>query len=131
MPAGCHYKAVKRGYRYLGQTKDWGLIYWRQETHIDLPEGTHERISLKKDNQLGMYVDATHATDLKYRQSIGGQVALFTGTAIAYSAKWQIIVATSSTEAEFVQAVSATKMAKYLCTVLNELGITQQGPTMI
>eukprot|EP00957_Ditylum_brightwellii_P207227 15352063-Ditylum_brightwellii.AAC.1 len=45
--------------------------------------------------------------------------------------KLEITVTTSSTETEFVQAVSATKMAKYLCTVLNELGIVQQGPTMI
>eukprot|EP00957_Ditylum_brightwellii_P023991 1809198-Ditylum_brightwellii.AAC.2 len=42
---------------------------------------------------------------------MGGQTALFAGTAIAYTAKWQITVATSSTKAEFVQAVSATKMA--------------------
>eukprot|EP00957_Ditylum_brightwellii_P021616 1630051-Ditylum_brightwellii.AAC.1 len=62
---------------------------------------------------------------------MGGQTALFARTAIAYSAKWQITVAISSTKAEFIQAVSATKMAKYLQTVLNELGIQQCGPTMI
>eukprot|EP00957_Ditylum_brightwellii_P027816 2103184-Ditylum_brightwellii.AAC.1 len=62
---------------------------------------------------------------------MGGQTVLFAGTAIAYYAKWQITVATSSTEAEFVQAVLATKMAKYLQTVLNELGIQQCGPTLI
>eukprot|EP00957_Ditylum_brightwellii_P058476 4434516-Ditylum_brightwellii.AAC.1 len=50
---------------------------------------------------------------------------------MAYSTKWQITVTTSSTEVEFVQAVSAAKMAKHLCTVLNELGIAQQGPTII
>eukprot|EP00957_Ditylum_brightwellii_P138223 10536368-Ditylum_brightwellii.AAC.1 len=83
-------------FHYLGQIKDWGLTYWRQEPCMELPEGKH------------------------------------TGrTTITYSAKWQITVATSSTEAEFVQAISAAKMAKYLRTVLNELGITQHSPTMI
>eukprot|EP00957_Ditylum_brightwellii_P117921 8994688-Ditylum_brightwellii.AAC.1 len=42
---------------------------------------------------------------------MGRKTALFAGTTIAYSAKWQITVATSSTEAEFVQAVLAAKMA--------------------
>eukprot|EP00957_Ditylum_brightwellii_P064498 4894677-Ditylum_brightwellii.AAC.1 len=40
-------------------------------------------------------------------------------------------MATSSTEAEFVQAISAIKMAKYLHTILNELGIAQHKPTMV
>eukprot|EP00957_Ditylum_brightwellii_P137231 10463068-Ditylum_brightwellii.AAC.1 len=62
---------------------------------------------------------------------MGGQTALFAGTAIAYSAKWQITVATSSIKAEFVQVVLAVKMAKYMQTVLNKLGIQQCGPTMI
>eukprot|EP00957_Ditylum_brightwellii_P171552 13060690-Ditylum_brightwellii.AAC.1 len=62
---------------------------------------------------------------------MGRQTALFAGTAIAYSTAWQFTVATSSTKAEFVQALLAMKMAKYLQTVLNKLGIQQYGPTMI
>eukprot|EP00957_Ditylum_brightwellii_P141999 10818417-Ditylum_brightwellii.AAC.1 len=37
---------------------------------------------------------------------MGGQTALFAGTTIAYSAKWQITVTTSSTEAEFDNATA-------------------------
>eukprot|EP00957_Ditylum_brightwellii_P156430 11905482-Ditylum_brightwellii.AAC.1 len=59
------------------------------------------------------------------------QTGLFAGTTIKFSTKWQITVATSSTKAEFVQAILATNMAKYLQTVLNKLGIQQCGPTMI
>eukprot|EP00957_Ditylum_brightwellii_P174060 13252652-Ditylum_brightwellii.AAC.1 len=61
---------------------------------------------------------------------MGGQTASFAGTAISYSTKCQIAVATSSTKAEFIQAISTAKMAKYLQTVLNKLGIQQCGPTM-
>ena len=32
-------------------------------------------------------------------------------------------------EAEFIAAVSAAKIAKYFCLVLNELGFTQSKPT--
>eukprot|EP00957_Ditylum_brightwellii_P034516 2617106-Ditylum_brightwellii.AAC.1 len=62
---------------------------------------------------------------------MGGHTELFAGTAIAYSAKWKITVTTSSIEAEFVQAVLAAKMAKYLQTVLNKLEMQQCGATII
>eukprot|EP00957_Ditylum_brightwellii_P084660 6437927-Ditylum_brightwellii.AAC.1 len=61
---------------------------------------------------------------------MGGQTVLFVGATIAYSTKWQITVATSSTKAEFIQAISTANMAKYLQTVLNKLGIQQCSPTM-
>ena len=81
--------------------------------------------------QLARYVDAAHSTDLKTRRSISGLVATLNGTAIAYRAKWQPTVSTSSTKAEFIAAVSAGKMAKHLRYILDELGVEQHGPTMI
>ena len=53
------------------------------------------------------------------------------GTAITYKAKWKPTVSTSSTEAEFIAAVSAVKMDKHLHYVLEELGVSQHGPTAI
>ena len=81
--------------------------------------------------QLDIYVDAAHATDLRTQLSIRVLVATLNGTAIAYKAKWQPKVSTSSTEAEFISAVSAGKMAKHLGYVLEELGVEQHGPTAI
>ena len=49
--------------------------------------------------QLVIYVHAAHANDLKTRRSISGLVDTLNGTAIAYKAKWQPTVSTSSTEA--------------------------------
>jgi hypothetical protein len=40
-------------------------------------------------------------------------------------------VATLSTEAKFVAAISAAKIIKYLCYVLQELGIEEVGPTIL
>jgi Ca2+/H+ antiporter len=75
------------------------------------------------------FVDAAHATDLKTRRSVTGYVFTLAGGAIAYKSKLQTTVATSSTELEFVAAVSAAKVAKYLCSVLNQLGFHQDHPT--
>ena len=48
-----------------------------------------------------------------------------------HKSKTQTITASSSTEAEFIAAVSAAKTARYLRSVLHELGMTQTEPTPI
>lgn len=40
----------------------------------------------------------------------------------------QATVATSSTEAGFITAIHATKLAKSLCSILEEPGFSQDGP---
>ena len=40
-------------------------------------------------------------------------------------------MATSSTEVEFIAAVSAGKMSKHIRYILDDIGITQVGPTAI
>jgi hypothetical protein len=54
---------------------------------------------------------------------------MLSGGAIAYRSKTQSITATSSMEAEFITAVSAAKVAKYLCAILRQLGFPQTDPT--
>jgi hypothetical protein len=53
------------------------------------------------------------------------------GGPIAYKSKVQSTVSTSSTEAEFIAAVQAAKIAKYLRSILHELGYSQSGPTIL
>jgi hypothetical protein len=53
---------------------------------------------------------------------------MLAGGAIAYKSKLQT---TSSTEAELYAAVSAAKIAKYLRSVLLELGLPQEEPTIL
>ena len=122
-PAREHYKALKDIVKYLWHTVDWGIIYWRQNPvdslpRINLPDvpidpslpmfPTHDLL------QLTGYVDAAHATDLKTCCSISGYVFTLAGGAITFKSKLQATIATSSTEAEFVAAVSAAKVTKYL-----------------
>jgi len=55
--------------------------------------------------------------------------SLFAGAPVVYCARFQFTVYQSSTEAEFITAVEALKLALYLRSILNELGITQDSAT--
>jgi hypothetical protein len=140
-PAKIHYDALRRVARYLRMTKSWGLYYWRPKVMSSLPIGTFcplaPDLSLpsfpapSESTLLTGYVDAAHATDLLTRRSITGIVFMLCGGPIAYKSKIQSTVSTSSTEAEFLAAVHAAKIAKYLRSILNELGYTQNEPTTL
>ena len=143
-PDDIHYQCLKRLCLYLRSTKTWGLIYWRQSPLEILPFGTFQPLpyhsseaptklpefpSSQNPIQLIGYVDASHATDLKTRRSVTGFVLTLSGAAICYRSKIQTSVATSSTESEFIAAVSASKTTLYLRSVLKELGFEQEYPT--
>ena len=53
------------------------------------------------------------------------------GGVICYKSKFQITVALSSTEAEFVAACDAGKQILYLRSILTELGYPQELPTVL
>jgi hypothetical protein len=135
-----HYTALKNVCRYLRATKTWGLVYRRSSPVAELPDDPLDHPSLDDSLppfpqndllELVGYVDAAHATDLKTRRSVSGLVFCLAGAAVAYKSKLQATVATSSTEAEFIAAVSAAKTAKYLRSVLSDLGFPQPGPTVL
>ncbi|KAI2505530.1 hypothetical protein MHU86_8866 [Fragilaria crotonensis] len=140
-PTKIHYDALRRVARYLRMTKSWGLIYWRRTLLPGLPAGTFQPLASDPSlpsfpepahpTLLAGYVDAAHATDLITRRSITGLVFMFCGGPIAYKSKIQPTVSTSSTEAEFLAAVHAAKIAKYLRSILSELGYAQPGPTTL
>jgi Reverse transcriptase (RNA-dependent DNA polymerase)/GAG-pre-integrase domain len=140
-PAKVHFDSLRRLARYLRMTKNWGLFYWRLKPNPSLPAGTFVVLipdpSLPDFPQpqgsttLAGYVDAAHATDLTTRRSITGLSFMLCGGPIAYKSKVQSTVSTSSTEAEFIAAVQAAKIAKYLRSILSELGYAQPGPTVL
>ena len=68
------------------------------------------------------YVDASYANNPRKRRSTTGFVFTYCGGAIVYRSKTQSITALSSTEAEFLVAVSCAKIAPYLQSILEELG---------
>jgi hypothetical protein len=139
-PALEHYQALKGICKYLRATCDWGIIYWHDkpvsglpDISLDMPTVDATLPPFPKSALLDLvgFVDAAHATDLKTRRSVTGYVFTLAGGAVAYKSKLQPTVSTSSTEAEFVAVISAAKVAKYLCSVLNQLSIHQDSPTIL
>ena len=140
-PAKIHFDSLRRLARYLRMTKEWGIIYWRPAPIITFQKGTF--VALTSDTNLpdfpqplesttlAGYVDAAHATDINTRRSITGLAFMMCGGPIAYKSKVQATVSTSSTEAEFIAAVQAAKIAKYLRSILQDLDYTQPGPTVL
>ena len=78
-----------------------------------------------------VFTDAAFGNDLTRRRPTTGIVFIYCGGAIIYCSKTQTFTAGSSTEAEFIAAVTAAKLARYLCCVLKQLGEKQNKPTDI
>jgi hypothetical protein len=77
------------------------------------------------------YVYAAHANCLRTRRSVGDFVFCLAGIDVAYRVKWIATKCCSSTEAEFLTAVTAEKMAKFLRWILIELGLPQSDATRL
>ena len=141
-PSDFHYKCLKNIARYLRTTRTWGIIFSRSSPAMDLPESEVENTMNTTDDlpnypedisqgKLICFVDAAYGNDPKRRRSTTGYAFTYSGGAIVYRSKAQSITAQSSTEAEFIAAVTAAKTARYLRSVLTELGFSQEEPTHI
>jgi hypothetical protein len=138
-PSGYHFSMLKKVAKYLRRTKHWGIHFRRSSPDPGLPAYTLEAAhldpslprfpSLEQPFHLASYIDAAHANDLRRRRSTTGFAFILAGGCISYKSKTQPLTATSSTEAEFYSAVSAAKHARYLRSILAELGFPQSAPT--
>ena len=142
-PGRLHFRFLKDCAKYLRDTRHWGLQFYRPQPRTDLSPSTSTFTIISADPslpafpsnddpfRLEAFVDAAHANDLKTRRSTTGYTIQLCGAAIAYRTKTQSVTATSSTEAEFIAAVTTAKTVKYLRSVLYELGFKQSQPTVI
>ena len=140
-PSEFHFTMLKKVCKYLRRTKHWPIIFKRRTLDPSLPSNPHESITadpslpafpaLQSGIRLDCFVDAAHANDLRKRRSTTGYAFTLAGGSISYRCKTQTITATSSTEAEFYASVTAAKQARYLRSILSELGFPQHEPTPI
>ena len=143
-PSEYHYSCLKNIARYLRATKTWGIRYARphRNTSTELKQ-TQSSDYTTTDSSLPEYpedvrqgkligfVDAAYANDLTKRRSTTGYAFTYSGGAIVYRSKTQSLTALSSTEAEFIAAVTAAKTAKYIRSILADLGFKETNPTPI
>jgi hypothetical protein len=100
-PAERHMKAAHRILRYLRSTPYRGIRYG-------------------DDRGLELYTDAAYGDDLETRRSTTGFVFMLSGGPILWRSTRQPIVTTSSTEAEYVAASTATQSGIWLGQLLSD-----------
>ena len=138
-PAVDHYNAIKRIFKYLAGSLDRGITYWRSSYVSSLPSlpfptplATPDDIRhIPNTSQFYGYVDSDWAADSIHRHSISGMVFMMNGGAIAWKTRVQPTMSTSSTEAEFLAASDAGKLALYICSILDNMGVPQTDATLI
>lgn len=141
-PAEIHYQAVLDIYAYLRDTINKGLTYWKTQPDHILPVNTPIQpdaeeyalnLPIEHNDPASTYgyVDSDWAGDIQTRKSVSGIAFLLAGAAIVYKTLHQKSVALSSTEAEFYALAEAGKIALYIRSILNELGINQHHATPI
>lgn len=104
-PTENHKGAVKRVFRYLAGTRNWGLVFDTSQT----------------GGLLG-FTDANWGRD-NDKRSTGGYVFTVFGTAVSWSSKRQATVALSSCEAEYMAETEAAKEAIWLRRLVRSFGI--------
>ncbi|KAG8678639.1 hypothetical protein FRC09_019678, partial [Ceratobasidium sp. 395] len=97
--------AVKRVFRWLKGTRDFGITY-RRDTWPFMEVG---------------YSDSDFGSQ-PGRRSISGNVFLFGGAAVSWMSKRQHATALSTQEAEYMALASATSQALYIRMFIKELG---------
>ena len=114
-PNKAHMDTAKHALRYLHASPNLGLTFRNDPSDTDVLVG---------------YCDASYASE-QNRHSVTGAVFVLNGAAVAWRSKQQSVVATSTTEAEYIAMSTATRMAQSLRQLMAELGVTQLKPTVI
>jgi hypothetical protein len=112
-PGPEHWKAVKRVFRYLQGTLDYKLTY----SSTDSP------------HLFTTYTDADHGGNPDNGRSTGGYLVKMGNGAIGWMSRLQLIIALSTTEAEFVAAVAAGQEILFLRNLFTELGYKFTTPS--
>ena len=112
-PTKEHWTAVKRIFRYLKGTHNYGLLYSRNDGTI-----------------IG-YSDADWAGDMNDRKSTSGYLFMMSGAAVSWKSRKQTCVALSTTEAEYIALASTTQEATWMRQLLEDLHNRQIEPTVI
>jgi hypothetical protein len=115
-----HSLAAKRKLRYLQKTINVGITYGGQENPA-IGEALSSQSTALKLTGLTGFSDSDWAGDLDTWKSTSGYVFLLYGGAISWKSTKQSVVATSSTEAEYIACSEAAKEALWIRRLLSEI----------
>ena len=111
-----HFKGVKRIFRYLKGTLDYGLKFEAQD---------------QADVTIQGFADADWGGDITARKSTSGYILQLGNATVSWKIKKQTIVALSSTEAEYVSSCLAVQETVWLRNLLESVGYKQLHPATI
>ena len=142
-PDTIHFHGLKHALKFLYNSRDDGIYFWRTGPRPELIDGpppiiNSNRQDIKLDGRpefdaltAHAYADSDWATCPKTRRSFGGICIRLAGGTIAYKCRFQPTVAGSSTEAEFMAACDTGKMILYVRSILWDLHIPQEAATLL
>eukprot|EP00253_Pinus_taeda_P005657 PITA_05657 len=111
-PGKEHWTAVKRVFRYLRGTSDYGLCY-QGSSGLDIKLDIHA------------FLDVDWARDLDERRSTRGYAFNLFGGAVNWMRKKQFVVALSTTEVEYMASTHASKEAIWLQRLCSSMRLVQ------
>lgn len=114
-PTTMHLNAIKRIFRYIQGTQEYGLVYTESGGN----------------NILSGYSDSDLAGNTDDRKSTGGMAFYLNESLVTWVSQKQRCVALSSCEAEFMAATAATCQEIWLRNVLKQVTDEQIGPVTI
>jgi hypothetical protein len=115
-PGIAHWQAVKHLLRYLKGTIDYSITYAPDPHSSEL---------------FSTFSDADHGGCKDTGRSTGGYVVKIGSGVVSWCSKLQSIVALSTTEAEYIAAVSAGKEIRWMRNLLFEIGFPASGPSVL
>ena len=116
-PGPKHYIALKRVFRYLKGTVDYGILFRRSVQ--------------SRKNTLVTYTDSDWAGNVDDRKSTSGYVIKLNDNLFSSKTKSQGSTSLSSCEAETVAMGLGAQETVFLRSVLEELGHPQRSPTVL
>ena len=117
-PGPTHAIAVQRALRYLRKTATIGITYKGQEN----PAVTDATAGYKSiTTGITGFTDSDWAGDKDTRKSTSGYIFLLYGGAVSWKSTKQSVVATSSTEAEYIACSDAAKEALWIRRLDSEI----------
>lgn len=114
-PSEIHWKAAKRVLRYIAGTSNIGI----------------EFNSSKTPNILVAYSDADYGSCLDTRKSVSGVILTLNNGPIIWFSRKQGVVATSTTNAEYIAAYDATREIVWTRRILGKLGLRRSESTVL
>ena len=129
-PTATHVAALQHTIRYTVATRDKALQY-RRDPVIPPQIRTAENSPEVGINELYGFCDADFANDVETRKSHTGYVFMLNNGAVEWKSSQQRLVASSSTESEYLALSHCVKAAQYLRHILEFLDEPQTSPTPI